>query len=73
VGPHLDTGERVWARARELLIGGRIAELSVSYFPAAVAEGTGLATPGDFPPGGVVGVPEDAGHRVLRTYNEARA
>jgi GntR family transcriptional regulator len=69
----LDPGERVWARARELLIDGRIAELSVSYFPAAVAEGTGLTAPGDFPPGGVVGVLEDAGHRVLRTYNEARA
>jgi GntR family transcriptional regulator len=69
----LDPGERVWARARELLIDGRIAELSVSYFPAAVAEGTGLTTPGDFPPGGVVGVLEGAGHRVLRTYNEARA
>jgi DNA-binding transcriptional MocR family regulator len=35
--------------------------------------GTGLMAPGDFPPGGVVGVLEDAGHRVLRTYNEARA
>jgi GntR family transcriptional regulator len=69
----LDQGERVWARARELLIDGRIAELSVSYFPAAVAEGSGLMVPGDFPPGGVVGVLEDAGHRVLRTYNEARA
>jgi hypothetical protein len=63
----------VWARARELLIDGRIAELSVSYFPATVAEGTGLMAPGDFPPGRVVGVLEDAGHRVLRTYNEARA
>jgi GntR family transcriptional regulator len=30
-------------------------------------------TPGDFPPGGVVGVLEGAGHRVLRTYNEARS
>jgi GntR family transcriptional regulator len=69
----LDPGEQVWARARELLIDGRIAELSVSYFPATVAEGTGLMAPGDFPPGGVVGVLEDAGHRVLRTYNEARA
>jgi DNA-binding GntR family transcriptional regulator len=69
----LDPGAQVWARARELLIDGRIAELSVSYFPATVAEGTGLMAPGDFPPGGVVGVLEDAGHRVLRTYNEARA
>src|SRR5829696_6789390 len=69
----LDPGEQVWARARELLIDGRIAELSVSYFPATVAESTGLMAPGDFPPGGVVGVLEDAGHRVLRTYNEARA
>jgi DNA-binding GntR family transcriptional regulator len=69
----VDEGEQVWARARELLIDGRIAELSVSYFPAAVAQGSGLMAPGDFPPGGVVGVLEDAGHRVLRTYNEARA
>jgi GntR family transcriptional regulator len=56
----LDPGAQVWARARELLIDGRIAELSVSYFPATVAEGTGLMAPGDFPPGGVVGVLEDA-------------
>jgi GntR family transcriptional regulator len=69
----LDPGERVWAQQRELLIDGRIAELSVSYFPAAVAQGSGLMAPGDFPPGGVVGVLEDAGYRVLRTYNEARA
>jgi GntR family transcriptional regulator len=69
----LDPGDRVWERVRELLIDGRIAELSVSYFPAAIAEGTALMAPGDFPPGGVVGVLEGAGHRVLRTYNEARA
>jgi DNA-binding GntR family transcriptional regulator len=69
----LTPGERVWVRARELLIDGRIAELSVSYFPASVAEGTALTAPGDFPPGGVVGALEGAGHRVLRTYNEARS
>jgi DNA-binding GntR family transcriptional regulator len=70
---HLDPADRVWMRARELLIDGRIAELSISYFPAAIAEGTALMASGDFPPGGVVGVLEGAGHRVLRTYNEARA
>jgi DNA-binding GntR family transcriptional regulator len=69
----MNPGDRVWARARELLIDGRVAELSVSYFPAEVAEGTPLTTPGDFPPGGVVRVLEDTGHRVLRTYNEARS
>ena len=69
----MNPGDRVWARARQLLIDGRVAELSVSYFPAEVAEGTPLTTPGDFPPGGVVRVLEDAGHRVLRTYNQARA
>jgi DNA-binding GntR family transcriptional regulator len=69
----MNPGDRVWARARQLLIDRRVAELSVSYFPAEVAEGTLLTTPGDFPPGGVVRVLEDAGHRVLRTYNEARA
>jgi GntR family transcriptional regulator len=69
----MDAGHRVWARARELLIDGRVAELSVSYFPAEVAEGTLLTTPGDFPPGGVVQILEDAGHQVLRTYNEARS
>jgi GntR family transcriptional regulator len=69
----LNPGDRVWARTRELLIDGRIAELSVSYFPADVAEGTDLMAPGDFPPGGVVGVLEGAGRRVLRTYNEARS
>jgi len=69
----LGLGDRVWARARELLIDSRIAELSVSYFPADVAEGTLLTTPSDFPPGGVVRVLEDVGHRILRTSNEARA
>jgi DNA-binding GntR family transcriptional regulator len=69
----LTPGERVWVRARELLIDGRIAELSVSYFPASVAEGTALTAPGDFPPGGVVRVLEGTGHHVLRTYNEARS
>jgi hypothetical protein len=56
-----------------MLIDGRVAELSTSYFPAAVAEGTTLTTPGEFPPGGVVRALEQAGHRVLRTYNEARS
>lgn len=69
----MNSGDRVWARARQLLIDRRVAELSVSYFPAEVAEDTLLTTPGDFPPGGVVRALEDAGHRVLRTYNEARA
>jgi GntR family transcriptional regulator len=69
----MNAGERVWARARELLIDGRVAELSVSYFPADVAESTLLTTPGDFPPGGVVRVLEDAGHRIIHTYNEARS
>lgn len=69
----VNAGERMWARARELLIDGRVAELSVSYFPADVAEGTLLTTPGDFPPGGVVRVLEDAGYRIIRTYNEARS
>jgi DNA-binding GntR family transcriptional regulator len=69
----LNPGDRVWQRTRELLIDGRIAELSVSYFPAEVAEGTALTVPGDFPPGGVVRVLEATGHRVLRTYNEARS
>jgi GntR family transcriptional regulator len=69
----MNPGDHVWARARQLLIDGRVAELSVSFFQAEVAEGTLLTTPDDFPPGGVVRVLEDAGHRVLRTYNEARA
>jgi GntR family transcriptional regulator len=69
----MSAGDRVWARARELLIDGRVAELSVSYFPAEVADGTLLTTPGAFPPGGVVQILEAAGHQVLRTYNEARS
>jgi DNA-binding GntR family transcriptional regulator len=69
----MDPGGRVWARVRQTLIDGRVAELSTSYFPAAVAEGTTLTTPGEFPPGGVVRALEEAGHRVLRTYNEARS
>jgi GntR family transcriptional regulator len=69
----MDPGARVWARVRQTLIDSRVAELSTSYFPAAIAEGTTLTTPGEFPPGGVVRALEDAGHRVLRTYNEARS
>jgi GntR family transcriptional regulator len=69
----MNAGDRVWARARDLRIDGRIAELSVSYFPADIAEGTLLTTPGNFPAGGVVRILENAGHRVLRTYNEARS
>ena len=49
------TGGRVWARVRQTLIDGRIAELSTSYFPAAIAEGTTLTTPGEFPPAGWCG------------------
>ncbi len=69
----MDPGGRVWTRAREMLIDGRVAELSTSYFPAAIAEGTTLTAPGEFRPGGVVRALEEAGHRVLRTYNEARS
>ena len=69
----MDPGGRVWVRARQTLIDGRVAELSTSYFPAAIAEGTTLTTPGEFPPGGVVRALEEAGHHVLRTYNEARS
>jgi GntR family transcriptional regulator len=69
----MDPGGRVWARVRQTLIDGRLAELSTSYFPAAVAEGTTLTSAGEFPPGGVVRALEEAGHRVRRTYNEARS
>lgn len=69
----LEPGSRVWERSRQMLVDDRVAELSVSYFPAAVAEGTLLTSPGSFPPGGVVRVLEEAGHRVVRTYNEMRA
>jgi GntR family transcriptional regulator len=69
----MSPGDEVWVRAREMLIDGRVAELSASYFPLDIAEGTMLTTPGAFPPGGVVRILEGAGHRILRTYNEARA
>src|SRR6266511_146058 len=59
--------------ALEALIDGRVAELSVSYFPLDLAEGTILTTPGPFPPGGVVAALEGLGRRVMRTANEARA
>jgi GntR family transcriptional regulator len=51
----MDPGRRVWARVRQTLIDGRVAELSTSYFPAAIAEGTTLTTPGEFPPAGSCG------------------
>jgi DNA-binding GntR family transcriptional regulator len=69
----IDAGQEVWARARQLLIDGRVAELSVSYFPLDLAEGTNLTTSGPFPPGGVVAALESLGHRIVRTANEARA
>ena len=69
----IDPGQDVWARAREALIDRRVAELSVSYFPLDLAEGTILTTPGPFPPGGVVAALEGLGRRVMRTANEARA
>jgi GntR family transcriptional regulator len=69
----VEPGEELWERAREALIDGRIAELSVSYHPLDLAEGTILTTPGPFPPGGMVAALERAGHRIVRTVNEARA
>jgi GntR family transcriptional regulator len=69
----LSAGSKVWARAREALVDGRVAELSVSYFPADIAHGTDLTLPGPFPPGGVVGVLERAGYRIVQTQNEVRA
>jgi GntR family transcriptional regulator len=69
----ITAGEQVWARAREMLIDDRVAELSVSYFPLELAEGTPLSSAGPFPPGGVVGVLEHLGHQIVRTTNEARA
>jgi GntR family transcriptional regulator len=69
----LNPGEEVWERAREALIDGRVAELSWSYFPPAIAEGTPLTIAADLPPGGVVRVLEGQGQRIMRTDNEARA
>jgi len=69
----IEPGQEVWARARQALIDGRVAELSVSYFPLDLAEGTVLATSGPYPPGGVVAALESLGRRVMRTANEARA
>jgi len=69
----VEPGQEVWARAREALIDGRVAELSVSYFPLDLAEGTVLATSGPYPPGGVVAALESIGRRIMRTVNEARA
>jgi GntR family transcriptional regulator len=70
---HLDPNANVWARARRTLVEGKVAETSVSYFPATIATGTDLMASGPFPPGGVVGVLENAGHPIVRTYNEVRA
>ena len=36
---------------REMFVNDRIAELSVSFFPENVAEGTDLMTPRSLPPG----------------------
>lgn len=70
----LEPEAQVWARQRRTLVGGQVAETSVSYFPTSVTEQVpGLMATGPFPPGGVVGVLEGAGCRILRTYNEVRA
>jgi DNA-binding GntR family transcriptional regulator len=71
----LDPTAEVWARARHLLVDGRVAERSVSYFPADVARGApALRLPGPlFALGGVVGVLEGAGYRIARTASEACA
>ena len=47
----LDPEANVWARARRTLVDDEVVETSVSYFPAAIAEGTDLMTSGSFPPG----------------------
>jgi GntR family transcriptional regulator len=47
----LDPEASVWARSRRTLVDGKVVETSVSYFPAAIAEGTDLMTFGPFPPG----------------------
>jgi GntR family transcriptional regulator len=69
----IDPGERVWQRSRQTLVDGCVAGVSISYFPTKIAEGTLLTSPGSFPPGGVVKVLEDAGHKITRTSNEVRA
>ena len=69
----LDPDSRVWTRARRMLVGGAPAELSVSYFPSAIAEGTELTTDGPYPQGGVIRVLESLGHEIISTYNEVRS
>jgi GntR family transcriptional regulator len=70
----VDADARVWSRSRRMLVDGNTAELSVSYFPVPVTElAPDLMTDGAFPAGGVVGVLERAGHRIVRTANEVRA
>lgn len=69
----IEPGQEVWARARQALIDDRVAELSVSYLPLELAEGTVLTTAGPYPPGGMVAALESTGHRVVWTANEARA
>jgi GntR family transcriptional regulator len=65
-------GDPLWARGREMLIGGRVAELSVSWFPLEVAERASLTVPGPLPPGGIVRALESAGYGVARTRNQVR-
>jgi GntR family transcriptional regulator len=70
----VDADARVWSRLRRMLVDGNTAELSVSYFPVPVTElAPDLMTDGPFPTGGVVGVLERAGLRIVRTANEVRA
>jgi GntR family transcriptional regulator len=65
---------QVWSRSRRMLVDDDTAELSVSYFPAAVTDlAPELLTRGPFPQGGVVAVLERAGHRIVRTVNEVSA
>ncbi|WP_449061585.1 GntR family transcriptional regulator [Planomonospora algeriensis] len=65
-------GPEVWVRRRRYSVDGRPVQLSVSYFPAGLVEGTAIVAE-DTGPGGVYARLGDLGHAPAHFTEEVRA
>lgn len=68
----LATGAKVILRRRLILLDGSPVEVMDSYWPADVAEGTALASPGKIP-GGAVTLLAQLGHEAAEVQEEVAA
>lgn len=68
----LTESEVAVVRRRVVLLDDRPIELADSYYPAAIARGTGLASRSRIP-GGAAGLLRDLGHRAVRVKEEVSA